>query len=78
MCWIKEGFESWNSTINWILYAELFKMVCEDDADTNIRIPAVMLPIDAGETLEDLLFNNSKGKIYLLFSTSIGIHVWLY
>ena len=53
-------------------------MVCEDDADTNIRIPAVMLPIDAGETLEDLLFNNSKGKIYLLFSTSIGIHVWLY
>lgn len=53
-------------------------MVCEDDADTNIRIPAVMLPIDAGETLEDLLFNNSKGKIHLLFCTSIGIHVWLY
>ncbi|KAL9234479.1 hypothetical protein vseg_009349 [Gypsophila vaccaria] len=42
---------------------ELFKMVCEADADTNIRIPAVMLPIDVGATLENLLYNNSN--VYL-------------
>ncbi|KAJ8433683.1 hypothetical protein Cgig2_002354 [Carnegiea gigantea] len=44
---------------------ELFKMVCEDDADTNIRIPAVMLPVDAGKTLEELLYNNSKVSVQL-------------
>ncbi|XP_019103687.2 signal peptide peptidase-like 2 isoform X3 [Beta vulgaris subsp. vulgaris] len=44
---------------------ELFKMVCEDDADTNIRIPAVMLPIYAGEVLEDLLSNNSRVYVQL-------------
>ena len=38
-------------------------MVCEDDADTDIRIPAVMLPVYAGEMLEGLLYNNSKGQI---------------
>lgn len=53
-------------TIHWVFHTELFKMVCEEDADTNIRIPAVMLPIYAGETLEDLLYNNSRGKIYFL------------
>lgn len=44
---------------------ELFKMVCEDDADTDIRIPAVMLPIYAGEMLEGLLYNNSKVSVQL-------------
>ncbi|XP_021767087.1 signal peptide peptidase-like 4 [Chenopodium quinoa] len=44
---------------------ELFKMVCEEDADTNIHIPAVMLPIYAGETLEDLLYNNSRVYVQL-------------
>ncbi|KAH9604125.1 hypothetical protein KSS87_010465 [Heliosperma pusillum] len=42
---------------------ELFKMVCETDADTDIRIPAVMLPNDAGATLENLLYNDSS--VYL-------------
>lgn len=41
-------------------------MVCEDDADTNIIIPAVMLPIYAGETLEALLYNNSKGELHFM------------
>lgn len=44
---------------------ELFKMVCEDDADTNIRIPAVMLPVDAGKALEELLYNNSEVSVQL-------------
>ncbi|KAJ8450232.1 hypothetical protein Cgig2_033426 [Carnegiea gigantea] len=44
---------------------ELFKMVCEDDADTDIRIPAVMLPIYAGEMLEGLLYNDSKVSVQL-------------
>ncbi|XP_074263328.1 signal peptide peptidase-like 4 [Silene latifolia] len=42
---------------------ELFKMVCETDADTDIRIPAIMLPNDAGATLENLLYNDSS--VYL-------------
>ncbi|KAK4786526.1 hypothetical protein SAY86_010359 [Trapa natans] len=36
----------------------LFKMVCEaNETDININIPAVMLPLDAGESLEKLLTN---------------------
>ncbi|KAL8138527.1 hypothetical protein V2J09_004528 [Rumex salicifolius] len=43
----------------------LFKMVCEDDADINIKIPAVMLPLDAGEELEALLSNHSTVSVQL-------------
>ncbi|KAI4328797.1 hypothetical protein L6164_021125 [Bauhinia variegata] len=39
---------------------ELFKMVCEEnETDLSIKIPAVMLPQDAGENLENHLENNS-------------------
>ncbi|GKU96840.1 hypothetical protein SLEP1_g10031 [Rubroshorea leprosula] len=44
---------------------ELFKMVCEDNADVNIAIPAVMLPQDAGEILEDFLEKNSSVSVAL-------------
>ncbi|KAG2242326.1 hypothetical protein Bca52824_095832 [Brassica carinata] len=41
---------------------ELYKMVCEpDETDLDIQIPAVMLPQDAGATLEKMLINSSKG-----------------
>lgn len=41
---------------------ELYKMVCEpDETDLDIQIPAVMLPQDAGATLQKMLANSSKG-----------------
>lgn len=53
--------------IDCIFYVELFKMVCEDDVDINIRIFVVMLFNDVGIILEVLLYNNFKGKIiYIL------------
>ncbi|KAH7513113.1 hypothetical protein FEM48_Zijuj12G0162200 [Ziziphus jujuba var. spinosa] len=39
-------------------HTELFKMVCENESDTNISIPTVMLPQDAGTNLENDLKNN--------------------
>ncbi|GAB4834424.1 Signal peptide peptidase-like 2 [Ancistrocladus abbreviatus] len=40
---------------------ELYKMVCEpDETDLDIHIPAVMLPQDAGLSLEKMLLNNSS------------------
>lgn len=41
----------------------LFKMVCEEDADTDIQIPAIMLPQYAGDELEDLLNNNTMVSV---------------
>ncbi|GKU88100.1 hypothetical protein SLEP1_g2404 [Rubroshorea leprosula] len=38
---------------------ELFKMVCEANADLDIKIPAVMLPQDAGENLEGFMGNST-------------------
>ncbi|CAL5434050.1 unnamed protein product [Camellia sinensis] len=41
---------------------ELYKMVCEpDETDLNIHIPAVILPQDAGTSLEKMLMNSSSG-----------------
>lgn len=46
--------------------AELYKMVCEpDETDLDIHIPAVMLPQDAGGSLEKMLTSNSSGKLLL-------------
>ncbi|PPD94305.1 hypothetical protein GOBAR_DD08677 [Gossypium barbadense] len=42
---------------------ELFKMVCESDADVNIKIPAVMLPQDAGSNLENYINNNTRVSV---------------
>ncbi|KAG4917973.1 hypothetical protein JHK82_055426 [Glycine max] len=43
---------------------ELYKMVCEpDETDLNIRIPAVMLPLDAGTRLEKMLATTSSGEL---------------
>ncbi|RXH77023.1 hypothetical protein DVH24_019911 [Malus domestica] len=43
---------------------ELYKMVCEpDETALDIHIPAVMLPHDAGSTLENMLMSNSLGKV---------------
>nr|AAM63609.1 growth-on protein GRO10 [Arabidopsis thaliana] len=40
---------------------ELYKMVCEpDETDLDIQIPAVMLPQDAGASLQKMLANSSK------------------
>ncbi|KAK4266843.1 hypothetical protein QN277_023711 [Acacia crassicarpa] len=45
---------------------ELFKMVCEEnETDVDIRIPAVMLPQDAGAYLEQHLENNSAVSVQL-------------
>lgn len=45
--------------------SELYKMVCEpDEMDLDIHIPAVMLPQDAGATLQKMLMNNSSGKAF--------------
>ncbi|XP_057511225.1 signal peptide peptidase-like 4 isoform X1 [Actinidia eriantha] len=46
--------------------AELFKMVCEaNETDVDIGIPAVMLPQDAGVSLEESLLNNSSVSVQL-------------
>ncbi|PON62888.1 Peptidase A22B, signal peptide peptidase [Parasponia andersonii] len=45
---------------------ELYKMVCEkDETDLNIHIPTVMLPQDAGLSLERMLFNSSSVSVQL-------------
>ncbi|CAL5383014.1 unnamed protein product [Camellia sinensis] len=47
-------------------HTELFKMVCEaNETDVDIGIPAVMLPQDAGENLEESLKNNSLVTVQL-------------
>lgn len=41
-------------------------MVCEvNETDVDIRIPAVMIPQDAGASLVQSIKNNSHGKITL-------------
>ena len=41
-------------------------MVCEaNETDVEIGIPAVMLPQNAGVSLEEFLLNNSSVKVYL-------------
>lgn len=42
--------------------AELYKMVCDgNETDLNINIPAVMLPHDAGASLESNLKHGDAG-----------------
>lgn len=44
----------------------LYKMVCEpDETDLDIHIPTVMLPQDAGASLEKLLSNSSRVSVQL-------------
>lgn len=46
---------------------ELYKMVCEpNETDLDIKIPAVMLPQDAGASLEKMLLNSSSGKLFYI------------
>lgn len=46
---------------------ELYKMVCDPgETDLDIHIPAIMLPQDAGITLNKMLLNGSSGKILSL------------
>lgn len=45
---------------------ELYKMVCDpDETDLDIQIPVVMLPQDAGTTLEKMLSNGSSVHVQL-------------
>ncbi|KAK8504967.1 hypothetical protein V6N13_133666 [Hibiscus sabdariffa] len=45
---------------------ELYKMVCDpDETDLDIHIPAVMLPQDAGISLEKMLTSNSSVSVQL-------------
>lgn len=45
---------------------ELYKMVCEpDETELDIHIPAVMLPQDAGKSLEQLLISNALVSVQL-------------
>lgn len=40
-------------------------MVCDpDETDLNIHIPAVMLPLDAGTRLENMLMSASSGELH--------------
>ncbi|KAE8657317.1 Signal peptide peptidase-like 4 [Hibiscus syriacus] len=49
---------------------ELYKMVCEpDETDLDIHIPAVMLPQDAGASLEKMLTSNSSVSVQLYSPT---------
>lgn len=44
-------------------FAELYKMICDhNETDLNIGIPAVMLPQDAGASLETSLQHASAGN----------------
>ncbi|GKU95255.1 hypothetical protein SLEP1_g8636 [Rubroshorea leprosula] len=48
---------------------ELYKMVCErDETDLDIKIPTVMLPHDAGTSLEQKLIKNSSTVLVQLYS----------
>lgn len=53
--------------------AELYKMVCErNETDLDIGIPAVLLPKDAGSSLQSLL-SSGEGKFdALLYSCEYG------
>ncbi|XP_044477158.1 signal peptide peptidase-like 2 [Mangifera indica] len=45
---------------------ELYKMVCDpDETDLDIQIPAVILPQDAGASLEKMLMNSSSVSVQL-------------
>ena len=46
---------------------ELFKMVCESNADVNIKIPVVMPPQDADTYLEKYINNNTMVSVALYF-----------
>lgn len=44
-------------------FADLFKMVCEKGENVlDITIPVVMLPVDAGRSLENIVKSNSTGS----------------
>lgn len=72
----RDVLESWRSILppffnlyfNLFLFpAELYKMVCEpNETDLDIRIPVVMLPQDAGASLEKMLMNSTSGKHFLV------------
>ena len=50
--------------------AELFKMVCgPNETAIDINIPVVMLPQDAGASLEESLKNNTLGMFFLILYT---------
>jgi len=56
-----------------LLFAELYKMVCDpDETDLNIHIPAVMLPLDAGTRLEKMLTSTSSGELSFDFQNISG------
>ncbi|XP_030454014.1 signal peptide peptidase-like 2 [Syzygium oleosum] len=49
---------------------ELYKMVCDpDETDLDIKIPAVMLPQDAGLSLQKMLMNSSLVSVQLYSPT---------
>jgi hypothetical protein len=51
---------------------ELFKMVCEvNETDVKIGIAAVMLPQDAGASLEKYLTSSSTGLHFSIFIHSL-------
>ena len=52
-------------------------MVCEpDETDLDIHIPAVMIPQDAGVSLEKMLMKNSSGKGFVVIDECITIKIW--
>lgn len=49
-------------------FAELYKMVCDPgETDLDIHIPAVMLPQDAGASLEKIITNSSSGELLCIY-----------
>lgn len=52
-------------------------MVCEpNDTDLHIHIPAIMLPQEAGASLESMLNKSSSGKLSLLLKDDAGQNIF--
>lgn len=74
VCWCSSfSSQHFSCLLNMLLdFSELYKMVCDpDETDLDIHIPAVMLPQDAGTSLEKMLTSNSSGKLFLTFAAFI-------
>ena len=59
--------------------AELYKMVCEtNETNLDISIPAVLLPKDAGSSLERSL-SSGEGKLFVFSSMLcvIPVNTWV-
>lgn len=58
-------------------HAELYKMVCDrNETNLNIMIPAVMLPKDAGNSIENITSKGAKGRCIFSYYFSGACCLW--